>query len=264
MFFAIMLVSCSDGNDNDYDNKLLLIGDTSEPFSKLGEEREFVVKYTITPAISDQEVEKIIKSSKITIIAEKENFTFTDYVITGNSVKFKIICMENRTGKIIEDKLRIHITNSRINQELTEGLMQESAEFNYKYKIESEIIGDYTIPAEGGTFNIPIQGKRLTFINDKFDSEVAYSLNGLHFVSNNVNTASVHNTFFIYGKSPGEYLIQLIAQPYNFIGDYLWEVEFRSGDEVLYHLNVFQPQTLGEDFSVFYSKTSSEKIFIDK
>lgn len=256
--FLLLFVNCNKKDEITYENKLLLTGNISEAFSQLGEERLLSVKYTSTPTTSDQDAEALLKTSEIICSSENDYFTFSDYTISGKNLKFKIICKENKSKNIIEDKIHIHITNARFNLEITEDLKQEGANIRHEYKIEADIEGAYTIPAKGGTFNIPIQGKRLTYINDNLTSEMPYSLKGLYFVSNNVNTAWVHSTSLVFGESSGEYFIQLTAQPYNFEGEYLWVVEFRYDDLTLYHLDIFHPQTPGEKYFMPYTKTIHE------
>lgn len=262
--FLLLFVNCDNNDKIDYDSNLILTGNISEVFSKLGEERPLSVKYTSTPVTSDKEAEALLKSSEITIFSESDNFTFSDYTISGSSLNFKIICKESKNENVIEDKIHIRITNSRFNLEIAEDLKQAGADIRYEYKIEADIRGNYTLPAEGGTFNIPIQGKRATYINDNLASEGPYSLKGLHFVSNNVNTAWVHSTSLLLGESPGEYFIQLTAQPYNFEGEYLWTTEFRYDNDTLHHLNIFHPQTPGENYLMPYTKTIHENIVIDE
>lgn len=262
--FFLLFVSCDNSDEVTYENNLILAGNITDTFSKLGEERQLSVTYTSTPVTSDKDVEALLQSSEIVFSSEKGNFTFSDYTISGNRLNFKIICKENKSEQVVEDKIHIRIANSRFNQEISEDLTQAGADIHYAYKVETNITGSYTLPAEGGVFNIPVQGKRLTYINDNLASEEPYSLKGLHFVSNNANTAWVHSTSFVFGKSPGEYVIQLTAKPYNFEGEYLWTVAFRYDEETLYHLQIFHPQTPGEDYFMPYTKTIYEKIFIDE
>ncbi|RHR91515.1 hypothetical protein [Parabacteroides sp. AF14-59] len=264
IIFLFLFLNCNNNNEITYENKLLLTGNISEYFSQIGEIRSLSIKYTSIPVTSDQEAEDLLKNSEITCWSENNKFTFSDYTISGSNLNFKIICKENKTDNIIEDKIHIHIINSRFNHEITENLKQRGADIRYEYKIEADIEGSYTIPAKGGTFNIPIQGKRLSYINNNLTSIVPYSLKGLYFVSNNVNTAWVHSTSLIFGKSPGEYFIELTAQPYNFDGEYLWTAEFRYDDKVLYHLEIFHPQTPGENYLIPYTKTIYENIFINE
>ena len=184
LLFPLFFASCEDDKEISYKNRLTLSGITTEAFSRLGEVREYSIVYTSTPIISDKDAEEMLKSSEILFFVDNNNFTFSDYTIVKNELKFKLVCTENKTEDIIEDKIRILITNSRFCEEVTAELKQEGSEIRYEYKIESKIIDTYILPAAGGTFTIPIQGKRLTYINDNLESDVPYSLKGIHFISN--------------------------------------------------------------------------------
>jgi len=264
LLIALCVISCSDKDETNYERILTLSGNTSDYFSNLGEERELSVTYTSTPAISNADAQNLLNASEITFTSGNHHFTFSDYTISGNQIKFNVISPENKTGNIVEDKISVRIENTQFNLEVGSDLKQLPSDIRYEYKIESGVTGSYTIPAAGGRFTIPIRGKRQTYINNILEAEVPYSLKGLHFISNNVNTAWKHNTLFIFEENLGEYTIQLTAEPYNFEGEYLWTVEFRNEEKILYHLDIFHLQTPGEEYYMPYTKTNSQTIYLDE
>jgi|GEM_PF-5659794 len=124
LLLTCWFISCSDKNETTTERILALLGNTSDYFSNQGEERDLSVKYTSTPAISDKDVENLLKSSEITFTSKNNNFSFSDYSISGNEVKFKVICEENKSIYIIEDKISIRITNQQFNMEVSSELKQ--------------------------------------------------------------------------------------------------------------------------------------------
>ncbi|MDH6356548.1 hypothetical protein [Parabacteroides sp. PF5-9] len=248
--FAIFM-SCDDKNEEANEYVLTIFGNTRDNFSKLGEEKEYFVLFAAKPALSEKDAEVLLKSSRIDFRADNGIFKFSDYTVIGNSINFKVLCTENLTENIINDKLRITISNSYFSLEVSDDLKQAGSDIRYEYKIESEVTDSYTIPAEGGLYNIPIRSKRLTYLNSNLAFEEPYSLKGIRYVSSCVNIGWGHFDRIYKQETTGDYIIELIAEtPYNIEGDYLWKVILQDEEVPIYTLNLLHTQTPGEEYYI--------------
>lgn len=264
MISFILLISCDDGSEETYEYVLALSGNMQDEFSKIGEERECFVQFTVKPYLSEKEVEALLKSSDINFKIDNGVFKFSDYTVIGNNVNFTISCSDNQTENIINDKIRITISNTRFSIQVSDDLIQAGSDIRYEYKIESEITDLYTIPAVGGTYNIPLKSKRLTYINDKLMLEEPHSLKGFRYVSNCVNIGWGHFDRIYKHETTGDYILELIATgPYNIEGDYLWKVALQKEDTPIYILNILHTQTIGEEYYMG-TKTNYETYLIEE
>lgn len=264
IIFLALLIGCNDKNEEIYEYKLTLSGNIKDDFSKYGEEKECLIQLTANPVLSEKELEIILQSSDIEFKTDNNAFKFSDYIIKNNIISFKISCTENLTENAIHDKMHFKISNNLFYLEGSETITQAASDIRYEYKIESEITDTYTIPAEGGTFNIPIKCKRITYVNDKFILEEPYSLKGITYISNCVNIAWGHLDRIYKNDNTGDYIIELIAEhPYNIDGDFLWKVELKNEGLPLYSLNILHLQTPGEEFYIGIKKSSYESYLIE-
>lgn len=260
----ISLIGCDDKNEEIHEYLLTLSGNTKDEFSRLGEERNYVVYFIATPSLNEEAAESLLISSNISIKTDNDAFTFSDYTITGNSINFNVSCKENQIENVINGKIRIIISNTQFSIEVSEPLVQSGSEIRHEYKIESNIPGTYTIPAEGGLYKIPLKCKRLTYINDNLASEEPYSLKGIRYVSNRANIAWGHFDRIYKQEAIGDYIIELIAEgPYNIEADYLWTVELRDDETPVYTLNILHTQTSGEEYYIG-TTTNHETYLIDE
>lgn len=245
----LFLISCNDKEDIQYKYSLSLSGNTAEAFSNMGEGREFTLQLNSEPLISTADAEVLLKSSEITFRTDSDNFIISDIIITGNTIKFIGAFKQNQTENRIEDQLRIYVVNEHFNLEVTKDISQEKSLIRHEYRIESETINAFTIPAEGGSYTIPIRCMRITYINEIFDSAEPYSLSGIRYTSNIVNIGWGHHDRIYKTDSVGHYAIELnVDGPYNIDYDYLWTVELLDGEKVIYSLNIFHPETAGEEY----------------
>lgn len=253
---VIMLVSCEKNNDDDvYSYDLSVTGDTTNVFSETGEEREYILQLISIPKITPEQAETILKSSDIDFKSEHNRFSVSDSVIIDNTIRLKIKCNENIVSDTIADRIDIVIAGSELNINTSFYLSQAGSDIRYEYKIVSEYMSNFTIPNEGGVFNIPIKCSRIKYLNSKYVLEEACSLSGIRYKSSVINAAWVHSDRIYRGVNPGDYIIELNAsQPFNIDGMFSWSVGLFNNDVLIYNLNIFHNQTPGDEY---YIGTSS-------
>lgn len=258
----ILFFSCDKiKNENIYEYKIILNGNI-EDFSETGEEREYSVQLISNPDISSCEAEELLKSSEIYLVAENNNFYFSDYIVKDNIIKFKIGCDENISEKIVDDNILISVFNQKFSLNETFDLSQTGSDIRYEYKIESENTESFFIPEEGGLFSIPLKCKRLKYINGNYASEEPYNLTGVRYTSSCINGAWVHSDRIYKGTSIGDYIIELNAnQPFNTDGEFSWFIKMLYNDTSIYELEIIHNQTLGNEYYIgTYSLYKSEII----
>ena len=236
---VIMLVSCEKNNDDDvYSYDLSVTGDTTNVFSETGEEREYIFQLISIPKITPEQAETILKSSDIDF---NRNIivSVSDPGYYCNTIILKIKCNEN----IVSEQLLIGLIFNfrvRILMSIHHLLSQAGSDIRYEYKLVSEYMSNFTIPNEGGVFNIPIKCSRIKYLNSKYVLEEACSLSDIRYKSSIVNAAWVHSDRIYSGVNPGDYVIELNAsQPFNIDGKFSWWVGLFSNNISIYNLNIF-------------------------
>lgn len=266
LIFLLLLIglffnSC-DKNEEEisYDYYFELQGDKDSDFAEQGESRKFILtifRETQINGVFSGQKEKI-KASVITEIQlEGEQFILSNIKKDNLICSFELQVNENEEDTLRKCEIIFTIADGKEITSKTYAFQQKASQIGYQYVISTEMTQPFYISAEGGKFEVPFTCSRLKTVNGKLADTLPSALKGLRYNICRANSALVHSIYIEKdGESTGKYKFVIESSGiYNLTN---WGVknestvfiEIKDGEEIIFHCNIIQPQTEGEDFSV--------------
>ena len=268
LLIGLFLNSCNKNEDEiTYDYSFELQGDKDSDFAEQGESRKFTLKVfreTQINGVFSGQKEKLKASAMTEILLEGEQFILSDIIKDNFICSFELRAKENEENTIRKGKIMLSITDGKEVTSKSYAFQQKASQIEYQYVISTEMSPPFYIPAEGGKFEVPFICNRLKSVNGEPLNTLPSALRGLRYNICRANSALVHSVYIEKdGESTGKYkFVMESSGKYNLTN---WDVknestvfiEIKDGEKVIFHCDIIQPQTEGEDFSVPLTSSSA-------
>ena len=261
LLIGLFVYSCDKNADEiTYNYSFELQGDKGSGFAEQGELRKFaliVFRETLINGVSSGQKEKD-KSSAITEIqVEGGQFDLSNIIKNDFICSFELRANENEEDTIRNGKIMVSIVDEGKYTSKTYAFQQKASQIKYQYAISTEMSQPFYLSVEGGRFEIPFICNQLKSVNGKVVDTLPSALKGLRYYICRANSALVHSIYIEKdGESTGKYKFVIESSgKYNLTNwgaknDSSIFVEIKDGEEIIFHNDIIQPQTEGDDFSV--------------
>lgn len=262
LLFAISLFYCSCDKQEEVTYRYFtdLQGDQDTYFANEGEIRKFTLSiYRISQikGVDTDQKEKVKISAITKIQLLGEQFTLLNMEKEDYIYSFEIKAKGNNEDTIPKSRLLLDITDNHIKTTNEYNFQQKESLVTYNNTITSEIKQPLNIPSEGGYFEIPFNSHREKIVNGKRIEIQPVSLVGLRYVISRTNSALVHS---ISIKKDSEVIgkYKLVIESKGFYNLTNWGIknngkvfiEINDENKSILYLDIIQPQTEGEEYSV--------------
>lgn len=261
LLIGLFFNSCDKNKDEiTYDYSFELQGDKDSDFAEQGELRTFTLtvfrETQINGAFSGQK-EKVKASAITEIKLEGEQFTISNITKDNFICSFELRASENEEDTIRKGRIMFSIADGKEITYKTYSFQQKASPIEYQYIISTEMSQPFYIPVEGGKFEVSFMCNRLKSVNGELADTTPSALKSLRYNICRANSALVHSVHIEKdGESTGKYKFVIESSgKYNLTN---WSaknestvfIEIKDGEEIIFHCDIIQPQTEGEDFSV--------------
>lgn len=262
--FLLIVLFCNSCDKKEeevaYSYSFDLLGDLDSDFAKQGETRRFTLSIHRKPKVNgvftgEQERVKASAISKIHLDVgqfsllniEKDNFICT----------FELQANPNEEDSIRKGSIMFSIADGTEFTSKTYVFQQRASQIEYQYAILTEMPQPFYIPMEGGKFEVPFICNRLKSVNGKQADTLPSVLKGLKYNFFCANSGVIHSVSIEKNaESTGKYKFVIGSLgKYNLTNwglknDSAVFIEIKDKEKVIFHCDIIQPQTEGEDFSV--------------
>lgn len=261
LLISLFFISCDKNKDEiTYDYSFELQGDKDTDFAEQGESRKFtlmVFRETQINGVLSGQKEKVKASAITEIQLEGEQFILSNITKENFICSFELRANKNEEDSIRKGRIMLSIADGKEIASKTYLFQQKASQIEYQYVISTEMSQPFYIPVEGGKFEVPFICNRLKSVNGELADTLPSALKGLKYNISRANSALIHSVYIEKdGESMGKYKFVIESSgKYNLTN---WSVknestvfiEIKDGEKIIFHCDIIQPQTEGEDFSV--------------